>query len=131
MYDVGFMCEEDEKEQRDDYYFAHTNVVTKCSLGFWPITPQYYIFNDVHRTKHGSGSFLVFNDGGFMVVLYFWIYISLGFVCYDGILWHHILFIISIETLSRKPQKIEYYFCIKILILHGSILLGFSLNILN
>ena len=107
MYDVGFMCEEDEKEQRDDYYFAHTNVVTKCSLGFWPITPQYYIFNDVHRTKHGSGSFLVFNDGGFMVVLYFWLDISLGFVCYDGILWHHILFIISIETLSRKPQKIE------------------------
>ena len=31
MYDVGFMCEKDEKEQRDDYYFAHTNVVTKCS----------------------------------------------------------------------------------------------------
>ena len=31
MYDVGFMCEEDEKEQRDDYYFAHTNVVTNCS----------------------------------------------------------------------------------------------------
>ena len=66
MYDVGFMCEKDEKEQRDDYYFAHTNVVTKCSLGFWPITPQYYIFNDVHRTKHGSGSFLAFNDGGFI-----------------------------------------------------------------
>ena len=63
-----------------------------------------------------------------MMVLYFWIDISLGFVCYDGILWHHILFIISIETLSRKPQKTKKYFCIKILILYGSTPLGFSVK---